>query len=159
MTAYLYDQIPLGVPGHPAELGGQLLELRPAVGVDHPAWRGRRGQRDALGGSDLAETLRAESPEPAPSSIGLNPSLTHKTRTEKARFRRLLKGSSASSWGRGEHGGLPRRRQIASLRSTLFRATSNRRRDARRADATWALCPLVRGLKLAAPRRIKRAAI
>lgn len=34
---HLDDQVALGVPGHPAELGRQLLELRPAVRVDHPA--------------------------------------------------------------------------------------------------------------------------
>lgn len=35
---HLDDQVSLGVAGHSAELSSQLLELRPAVCVDHPAW-------------------------------------------------------------------------------------------------------------------------
>lgn len=34
---HLDDQVALGVPGHPAKLSCQLLELWPAVGVNHPA--------------------------------------------------------------------------------------------------------------------------
>lgn len=39
VNTHLDDQVPLGVSGHSAELGGQLLKLGPAVCVNHPAWR------------------------------------------------------------------------------------------------------------------------
>lgn len=48
-TTHLDDQVSLGVTGHSAELGGQLLELRPAVCVNHPAW-GRRTEEDGDAG-------------------------------------------------------------------------------------------------------------
>lgn len=40
---HLDDQVPLGVTGHSAEFSSQLLELRPAVCVNHPACGGRGG--------------------------------------------------------------------------------------------------------------------
>lgn len=47
---HLDDQVSLGVTGHSAELSGQLLELRPAVCVNHPAWRGERRSREGCRG-------------------------------------------------------------------------------------------------------------
>lgn len=42
--AHLDDQVPLWITSHPAELGSKLLELGPAVGVDHPAWTRNEGK-------------------------------------------------------------------------------------------------------------------
>lgn len=42
---HLDDQVPLGVTGHSAELSRQLLELRPAVRINHPAWGGETEQQ------------------------------------------------------------------------------------------------------------------
>lgn len=57
---HLDDQVALRVPGHPAELGRQLLELRPAVGVNHPAWRGERvsGTGGVKAGSELRRVFQ-----------------------------------------------------------------------------------------------------
>ena len=54
---YLDDQVALRVTGHPAELGSQLLELGPAVCVNHPAWgkRKRRRRREAVDGGGGGE--------------------------------------------------------------------------------------------------------
>lgn len=35
--SYLDDQVPLGITSHSGELCSQLLELGPAVSVNHPA--------------------------------------------------------------------------------------------------------------------------
>lgn len=48
-TPYLDDHKALGVAGHAGELGDQLTELGPALGVDHPAW-GRAECREGGGG-------------------------------------------------------------------------------------------------------------
>lgn len=37
---YLDYKVSLGVPGHSAKLCCQLLELWPAIGINHPTWRG-----------------------------------------------------------------------------------------------------------------------
>lgn len=56
---HLDDQVALRVPGHPAELGRQLLELRPAVGVNHPAWtRERFSGGGVIAGSELRRVFQ-----------------------------------------------------------------------------------------------------
>lgn len=68
---HLDDQVALRVPGHPAELGRQLLELRPAVGVNHPAWRGERVSES--GGGRLKQEVNYEESFSSASSFFQSP--------------------------------------------------------------------------------------